>query len=110
MNAVILSGPVSDPAPYYAISDALVLPSHREGLPTVVLERTPRESRDRRLGYGHRRSRDARQNGPALSRGHVSALADAIAMLVTNKKLAAKLGRAGQEQGEARFSTRRDLG
>src|SRR5882762_8733123 len=35
---VILAGPVNDPAPYYAIADVLILPSYREGLPTVILE------------------------------------------------------------------------
>jgi len=37
-SRVIFAGPVQDTAPYYAIADVLVLPSHREGLPTVVLE------------------------------------------------------------------------
>lgn len=31
-------GPLADPAPAYAAADLLVLPSHREGLPTVALE------------------------------------------------------------------------
>jgi len=35
---VIFSGPVRDTSIYYAASDVLVLPSHREGLPTVILE------------------------------------------------------------------------
>jgi glycosyltransferase involved in cell wall biosynthesis len=35
---IILPGPTPDTAPYYALMDVLVLPSHREGLPNVVLE------------------------------------------------------------------------
>src|SRR5439155_1153358 len=35
---VILTGAVQDTAPYYALADLVVLPSHREGLPLVVLE------------------------------------------------------------------------
>jgi len=35
---VVFAGPVQDIATYYAIADVVVLPSHREGLPTVILE------------------------------------------------------------------------
>jgi len=96
---VILSGPVSDPAPYYAISDVLVLPSHREGLPTVVLE--AHAAGKAVIGASVTGIVDLvvhGQTGLLFPVGSVSALADAIAMLVTNKKLAEKLGRAGQEQ------------
>ncbi|HKP37102.1 MAG TPA: glycosyltransferase family 4 protein [Pyrinomonadaceae bacterium] len=37
-HSVIFAGPVSDVAPYYAIADALALPSHSEGSPNVLLE------------------------------------------------------------------------
>src|SRR5258707_7094371 len=96
---VILSGPVSDPAPYYAISDVLVLPSHREGLPTVVLE--AHAAGKAVIGASVTGIVDLvvhGQTGLLFPVGSVSALADAIAMLVTNKKLAAKLGQAGQAQ------------
>lgn len=36
-EAVVI-GPVEDVAPYYSIMDLLVLPTHREGFPNVVLE------------------------------------------------------------------------
>src|SRR5258707_14143058 len=97
---VILSGPVSDPAPYYAISDVLVLPSHREGLPTVVLE--AHAAGKAVIGASVTGIVDLvvhGQTGLLFPVGSVSALADAIAMLVTNKKLAAKLGLAGQGHG-----------
>jgi len=35
---VIFAGAVQETAPYYAAANAVILPSHREGLPTVVLE------------------------------------------------------------------------
>lgn len=37
-SRVIWTGPVADPAPYYAIMDLVVLPTHREGFPVVPLE------------------------------------------------------------------------
>lgn len=101
---VILAGPVNDPAPYYAISDVLVLPSHREGLPTVVLE--AHAAGKAVVGAAVTGIVDLvvhGETGLLFPVGSVSALAEAIAMLVINKKLASKLGRAGQEQVRRNF-------
>jgi len=101
---VILAGPVNDPAPYYAIADVLVLPSHREGLPTVVLE-------------GHAAGKPVigaaatgivdllvdGETGLLFPVGDASALADAIARLIDDKALARKLADAGQEQVKRKF-------
>ena len=95
---VILTGPVNDPAPYYAMADVLVLPSHREGLPTVVLE-------------GHAAGIPvigARvtgildllvdgETGLLFPVGDVAALASAMATLISDRDLADKLALAGQE-------------
>jgi len=35
---VVFTGPVADPAPYYAIMDLVVLPTYREGFPVMPLE------------------------------------------------------------------------
>ncbi len=101
---VILAGPVNDPAPYYAIADILVLPSHREGLPTVVLE-------------GHAAGKPVigaaatgivdllvdGETGLLFPVGDASALADAITRLIDDKALARKLADAGQEQVKRKF-------
>src|SRR6266436_148132 len=101
---VILTGPVNDTAPYYAMADVLVLPSHREGLPTVILE-------------GHAAGKPvvgARatgivdvitdgETGLLFPAGDVAALAEAIARLLTDKGLAHRLGLAGQEQVKQKF-------
>ena len=101
---VILAGPVNDTAPYYAIADVLVLPSHREGLPTVVLE-------------GHAAGKPVigaaatgivdlladGETGLLFPVGDASALADAVARLINDKPLAMKLALAGQEQVKRKF-------
>ena len=101
---MILAGPVNDPAPYYAIADVLILPSHREGLPTVILE-------------GHAAGKPVigaaatgivdllvdGETGLLFPVGDVSALADAIGRLIDDKVLARKLALAGQEQVKSKF-------
>jgi glycosyltransferase involved in cell wall biosynthesis len=101
---VILAGPVNDTAPYYAMADVLVLPSHREGLPTVVLE-------------GHAAGKPVigaaatgivdllvdGETGLLFPVGDVSALANAMARLIDDKVLARKLAFAGQEQVKRKF-------
>jgi len=101
---VILAGPVNDPAPYYAIADVLVLPSHREGLPTVVLE-------------GHAAGKPVigaaatgivdllvdGETGLLFPVGDASMLAGAIARIIEDKALARKLAIAGQEQVKRNF-------
>ena len=101
---VILAGPINDPAPYYAMADLLILPSHREGLPTVILE-------------GHAAGKPVigasatgivdvlvdGETGLLFPVGDVSALAEAIGRLIEDKALARKLALAGQEQVRRKF-------
>jgi glycosyltransferase involved in cell wall biosynthesis len=101
---VILAGPVKDTAPYYAMADVLVLPSYREGLPTVILE-------------GHAAGKPVigaaatgivdlivdGETGLLFPVGDASALADAIGRIIDDKVLAGKLALAGQEQVKRKF-------
>jgi len=101
---VILAGPVKDTAPYYAMADVLVLPSYREGLPTVILE-------------GHAAGKPVigaaatgivdliadGETGLIFPVGDASALADAIGRIIDDKALAGKLALAGQEQVKRKF-------
>ena len=101
---VILAGPVNDPAPYYAMADLLILPSHREGLPTVILE-------------GHAAGKPVigasatgivdllvdGETGLLFPVGDVSALAEAIGRLIEDKDLARKLAFAGHERVKRKF-------
>jgi glycosyltransferase involved in cell wall biosynthesis len=101
---VILVGPVNDPAPYYALADVLILPSHREGLPTVILE-------------GHAAGKPVigasatgivdllvdRETGLLFPVGDAPALAEAISRIIEDKALAGKIAFAGQEQVKRKF-------
>jgi len=101
---VILAGPVNDPAPYYAIADVLILPSHREGLPTVVLE--GQAAGKPVIGASATGIVDLLVDGETgllFPVGDASALADAIARLIDDKALARKLADAGQEQVKRKF-------
>lgn len=101
---VILAGAVPDTAPYYAAADVLVLPSHREGLPTVVLE--AQAAGLPVVGASATGIVDVvadGQTGLLFPVGNVPALTEAVARLITDGALATKLGLAGQEQVRSKF-------
>ena len=103
-TSVILAGPVSDPVPYYTLADVLILPSHREGLPTVILE-------------GHAAGKPVigasatgivdllvdGETGLLFPVGDASALAQAMRRILEDKVLANKLALAGQQQVKRNF-------
>jgi len=101
---VIFAGPVENTAPYYAMADVLVLPSHREGLPTVVLE--AQAAGKPVVGASVTGIVDLivdRETGLLFPVGDVAALAEALARMITDKALASKLGHAGQERVKHEF-------
>ena len=101
---VILAGAVNDTPSYYAIADVLVLPSHREGLPTVILE--GQAAGKPVIGASATGIVDLvlhGETGLLFPVGDVSALADAMSLLIRDKGLARKLGLAGQEQVKRDF-------
>jgi len=91
-------------APYYALMDVFVLPTHREGLPNVVLEA---QAAGRPVVAARATGVvDVIVNGETgllFPVGDASALADALARLLTDKELAKDLGRAGQERVKCEF-------
>ena len=103
-DRVILTGPVNDTAPYYAMADVLVLPSHREGLPTVVLE--AHAAGKPVIGAAATGIVDLLVDGETgllFPVGDASSLADAIARLIEDKALARKLAGAGRDQVKRKF-------
>src|SRR5256885_3456680 len=101
---VILAGAIRDTAPYYALADVVVLPSHREGLPLVVLE--AHAAGKPVIGASATGIVDIvvdGENGILFPIGDVQRLAEAITRLISDKDLAITMGRAGQEQVRRKF-------
>ena len=103
-SRVIFVGAVQDAAPYYAMADLVVLPSHREGLPLVVLE--AQAAGKPVIGAAATGIVDIvadNETGLLVPVGDIPALAAAMARLITDKALATRLGLAGQEQVKRKF-------
>lgn len=101
---VIFAGPVRDTPAYYAMADIVVLPSHREGLPTVVLE--AKAAGKPVVGASVTGIVDLVADGETgllFPAGDVNALTGALARLIADKQLATKLALAGQEQVKRDF-------
>jgi glycosyltransferase involved in cell wall biosynthesis len=107
-SRVIFAGAVQDTAAYYAIADVVVLPSHREGLPTVILE--AQAAGKPVVGAAATGIVDVVSDGETgllFPVGDVPALTKALARLIADKGLAATLGLAGQESVKEKFRPER---
>jgi glycosyltransferase involved in cell wall biosynthesis len=90
---------VEDMTPYYLLMDMLALPTHREGLPTTVLEA---QSAERPVvttyATGAVDSVSPDVTGLLVPVGDARALADASIRLLSDRGLAQRMGRAGRER------------
>jgi glycosyltransferase involved in cell wall biosynthesis len=105
---VIFAGAVQDVATYYAMADVVVLPSHREGLPTVILE--AQAAGKPVVGASATGIVDVvvdGETGLLFPVGDVTALAEALTRIISDETLASHLGRAGQEQVKRNFQPER---
>lgn len=105
---VIFAGPVTDTPVYYAVADIVVLPSHREGLPMVILE--AKAAGKPVVGAAVTGIVDVVADGETgllFPAGDVSALTGALARLIIDKQLATRLALAGQEQVKREFQQER---
>ena len=101
---VIFTGPAQDTVPYYALADVFVLPSHREGLPTVVLEaQAAGKPVVAASATGIIDLVTDGETGLLFHVDEVPALVEALARLISDKALASKLARAGQERVKRKF-------
>ena len=95
--AVILPGFVQETAPYYFLMDVFVLPSYREGLPSVPLEAALAEVPV--VGFRSTGIVDSvvdGETGMLVPRGDVDALSHAIATYLDNAELRRQHGQAGR--------------
>jgi glycosyltransferase involved in cell wall biosynthesis len=103
--SVILVGQVEDTSPYYAIADALVLPSHSEGSPNVLLEGlafgVPIVATD--VG-GVPEMITNGANGLLVTARDPTALAERMAEVLSNSALAARLVTEGKRRVRDEYS------
>jgi glycosyltransferase involved in cell wall biosynthesis len=89
----------SEIAPYYFVMDTLVLPTHREGFPNVVLEAQAASRPVVTTGAtGALDSVCDGVTGIVVPVGDAVALADAILKLMSDRDLALRMGCAGRER------------
>jgi len=96
--------PVEQSAPYYEVMDIFVLPTHREGLPNVILEA---QAAGRPVVASRATGvvdvvRDG-ETGLLFPIGDVDALATALTRLLTDRELGKNLARAGQARVNREF-------
>ena len=96
--------PVEDTPPFYALMDLLILPSHREGLPNVVLEaQAAGKPVAAAMATGIVDAVTDGETGLLFPVGDVSAIVNALTRLLNDKELADKLGCAGQARVTREF-------
>ncbi len=90
--------------------DAIVLPSSVEGLPYVILEAMASSKPViSTRAYGIPEAVIDGVTGILVEPGDISALSQALHTLATNAPLRARMGRAGRERFEARFTLERQI-
>lgn len=101
---IIFAGAVRDTSGYYAAADIVVLPSHREGLPTVLLE--AQAAGKPVVGADVTGIVDVVTDGETgllFPAGDATTLGNAIARLISDDALARKLEAVGRERVQREF-------
>jgi glycosyltransferase involved in cell wall biosynthesis len=98
-------GQVSDPAPYYALADALALPSLSEGSPLALLEAMGAglPIAATKVG-GIPEMVDDGKSALLVERRQPDQLAKALKTLLTDENFARRLGRAAQQRAATHFT------
>ena len=105
---VVFAGAVQDTPAYYAAADIVVLPSHREGLPTAILEaQASCKPVVAASATGIVDIVEDGETGLLFPVGDVPGLCESLEELITNRDFADRLGRAGMEQVERDFRQER---
>lgn len=102
---LILTGHTADVQRYYAIADILVLPSHSEGSPNVLLEAMSAGLPVVANAVGGvPEIAVSEENALLVAPNDTSGFAHAMSRLLTDRELAQKLGRAAARHVSERFS------
>jgi glycosyltransferase involved in cell wall biosynthesis len=102
---VLFIGHVEDISPYYAIADALALPSHSEGSPNVLLEAMAAGLPVIATAVGGvPEIAINKENALLVAPGDSDRFAQALNQVLTDPELARKLGRAAAKHVSEKFS------
>jgi Glycosyltransferase len=102
---VVLAGHIQDVQPYYSASDLVIIPSHSEGSPYVLLEAMAAGVPVVATAVGGIPEIAVNERTALLVPPHnPSALAAAIARMIDNPELAQELSRNAQADVSSRFS------
>jgi glycosyltransferase involved in cell wall biosynthesis len=107
-GSIVWPGAVSDTADYYHLIDLLVLPTYREGFPTVCLEAAAAGVPV--IATTATGARDAVIHGVTgllVEPGDAGGLATAMAELLDDPERAKAMGRAGQDRVRTQFQPQR---
>lgn len=105
---IIYAGAVQDTPTYYALADIVALPSHREGLPTVVMEaQAAGKPVVAASATGIVDVVIHGKTGLLFPVGNAEALAQALTRLIADRALARSLGLESQEQVKREFQPER---
>jgi glycosyltransferase involved in cell wall biosynthesis len=97
---------VSAPSLLYALADVLVFPSHREGIPNVLLEAAAHCRAVVAFDIpGVNEVIDSGQTGLLVPLGDSGAMADAIVRLLQDQSLRERLASAARERAVTHFSS-----
>ncbi|BBB90722.1 MAG TPA: glycosyltransferase family 4 protein [Methylomusa anaerophila] len=102
--AIVVTGFVADAAPYYSLMEVLLLPTYREGLPTVVLEAAAAGKPV--VAFAATGCVDAVVDGVTgllVPVGDWQALANAAAKVLADRQQALLMGQQGQARIAAEF-------
>ncbi|MBN1886701.1 MAG: glycosyltransferase family 4 protein [Thermoflexales bacterium] len=109
---VVPNVPLTDVPAYYHLADVVVIPSLRDGMPNALLEAMACEKAviaSMVGGIPDVLGKGSVEDGVLVPPGNVTALADAMAGLLSDPRRRTRLGRAARDTVEAEFTPAKEI-